>query len=143
MKTILKFFALFICCALFPSCENAPDNNFISQKFSQKVKFERDLSDAYRIANEYAMSLTTTRSSNSRQVAYDDIHYVTTESTRATDGLDTLYYIVNYEGDNGFAIIPRNKLLPDVVVLTEKGNLSMCIVILDIMADRTDGMLTA
>lgn len=122
MKTILKFFALFICCALFPSCENAPDNNFISQKFSQKVKFERDLSEAYRIANEYAMSLTTTRSSNSRQVAYDDIHYVTTESTRATDGLDTLYYIVNYEGDNGFAIIPRNKLLPDVVVLTEKGN---------------------
>ncbi len=123
MKKILKIFSLLFCAGLLFSCENVQDNSVVPQRLSQKVKFERDLSDAYRIAKEYATSLTnTTRSSNSRQIAYNDIHYVTTESTRATDALDTLYYIVNYENDNGFAIIPRNKLLPDVVVLTEQGN---------------------
>lgn len=122
MKKILKIFSLLFCAGLLFSCENVQDNSVVPQRLSQKVKFERDLSDAYRIANEYATSLTTTRSGNSRQIAYDDTHYVTSESTRATNGLDTLYYIVNYEGNSGFAIIPRNKLLPDVVVLTEQGN---------------------
>lgn len=123
MKTALKFLALLVCCAWLSSCENERDNNAISPRLSHKVKFERDLSDAYRIAREYATSLTnTTRSGDSRQIAHNDVHYLTTEATRATDGFDTLYYIVNYEDDKGFAIIPKNKLLPDVVVLTEQGN---------------------
>ena len=123
MKTALKFLALLVCCAWLSSCENEQDNNAISPRLSHKVKFERDLSDAYRIAREYATSLTnTTRSGDSRQIAYNDVHYLTTEATRATDGFDTLYYVVNYEDDKGFAIIPKNKLLPDVVVLTEQGN---------------------
>lgn len=123
MKTALKFLALLVCCAWLSSCENEQDNNAISPRLSHKVKFERDLSDAYRIAREHATSLTnTTRSGDSRQIAHNDVHYLTTEATRATDGFDTLYYVVNYEDDKGFAIIPKNKLLPDVVVLTEQGN---------------------
>lgn len=122
MKRLLKTFVLVVVCATLFACEKEIDNTERTNLSNYKLKIERDIKDAYKIANKYASSLNTTRSASSRQIDYEDVHYLVKESTRSSAESDTLYYIVNYEDNNGFAIIPRSKTLPEVVVLTEKGN---------------------
>lgn len=46
----------------------------------------------------------------------------TTTLSRSASVTDTLLYIVNFDNDNGFAIVPAPKSVPGIFAITESGN---------------------
>ena len=68
---------------------------------------------------------TSTRSqTESTTIKSDQILVKTRPSTRAVGSLDTLYYIVNFTDDSGFAIVAANKNEEPLIAITEKGSFS-------------------
>lgn len=66
---------------------------------------------------------TTTRSkTGSTAIKPNQILVKTRPSTRAVYSLDTLYYIVNFTGESGFAIVAANKNEEPLIAITEKGS---------------------
>lgn len=63
-----------------------------------------------------------TRSATARSIRSERGQCVTTPSTRSGVGTDTLMYVFNFEGDDGFSIIAANRAVDPVLAVAEKGN---------------------
>ncbi len=94
----LSFFAVFLI-----SCEKVED--------IAPNKVSDPLAEVIRIAQEGAAMLDDcdTRASIGRRIARNRISCKVRPSTRSGELDDTLYYVVNYADDAGFAIISANK----------------------------------
>lgn len=75
-------------------------------------------------AQEEFFGATTRSKTGNNAIKTDQILVKTRPSTRAACSLDTLYYIVNFTGDSGFAIVAANKNEEPLIAITEKGSFS-------------------
>lgn len=65
----------------------------------------------------------STRSAAGRRVNAEDITCRTVPSTRSDEGADTLYYVVNFEDDAGFALVAADEKRPNrLLAVTEQGS---------------------
>ena len=82
--------------------------------------------DAIQIATEAVAMLeggATTRSGIKRRVDPSKIKYHVTPTTRSGEGGDTLYYVVNYADNAGFALVSTSRAEGDpLIAVTEQGN---------------------
>ena len=82
--------------------------------------------DAIQIATEAVAMLeggATTRSAVKRRVDPSKIKYHVTPTTRSGEGGDTLYYVVNYADNAGFALVSTSRAEGDpLIAVTEQGN---------------------
>lgn len=65
------------------------------------------------------------RSLASRRINYDGISCKIRPSTRSAGGNDTLYYVVNYADDKGFALVSADESVSDgarLLVVVERGS---------------------
>lgn len=88
---------------------------------------EDPLVEVIRIAQEGAMMLedATTRTSVARRIDRGRISCKVNPATRVGESDDTLYYVVNYADNAGFAIVSANEDAPDgarLIAVTESGN---------------------
>lgn len=51
-----------------------------------------------------------------------DIKVVMNNKSRSGESSDTLMYVVNFEDEQGFAIIPANRTMPELLAVTENGS---------------------
>ena len=53
------------------------------------------------------------------------VAYITCgQNTRSTEGNDTMYYMVNYTDDSGFAVLSANRKIGSVFAISQEGNIS-------------------
>ena len=82
--------------------------------------------DAIQIATEAVAMLeggVTTRSGVKRRVDLSKVKYHVTPQTRSGEGGDTLYYVVNYADNAGFALVSTSRADGDpLIAVTEQGN---------------------
>lgn len=83
----------------------------------------RSIDEAYEIA---AQSLTWFDSADSRSSvrllpAKNEIKVLKSKESRG-ESSDTLMYVVNFQDEEGFAIIPANRNLPEILAVTESGS---------------------
>lgn len=88
---------------------------------------EDALADVIRIAQEGAAMLddAETRSAVGRRIDHGRISCKINPATRAGESDDTLYYVVNYADNAGFAIVSANEEAPDgarLIAVTESGS---------------------
>lgn len=88
---------------------------------------EDALADVIRIAQEGATMLddAETRSAVGRRIDHSRISCKINPATRAGESDDTLYYVVNYADNAGFAIVSANEEAPDgarLIAVTESGS---------------------
>ena len=88
---------------------------------------EDALADVIRIAREGAAMLddAETRSAVGRRIDHSRISCKINPATRAGESDDTLYYVVNYADNAGFAIVSANEEAPDgarLIAVTESGS---------------------
>lgn len=91
---------------------------------SQKINLSEALNNVLPLFEALDGSVTTRLDRR----AISSVDYITVNNkTRSTNaaGEDTLYYIVNYANDNGFAILSADKRLPAVLGISEKGNINL------------------
>ena len=88
---------------------------------------EDPLAEVIRIAQEGAAMLgdAETRSAVGRRIDRSRISCKINPATRAGESDDTLYYVVNYADNAGFAIVSANEEAPDgarLIAVTESGS---------------------
>lgn len=120
MKRLLLLCALAIPC--FMACEK------MDEAVSPDVEQQQDpLADVIRIAMDGASMLEdgATRATANRRVNLDAISCKIHPATRAGEANDTLYYVVNYADNAGFAIVSADEHATDgerLIAVTESGS---------------------
>lgn len=114
-----KLFYILVSAILLTACET---DDWVAPITPQ----DDPLSDIIRIAQEGAMMLedATTRTSVARRIDRGRISCKVNPATRAGVSDDTLYYVVNYADNAGFAIVSANDDAPDgarLIAVTEAG----------------------
>ncbi|MDE7414385.1 MAG: C10 family peptidase [Muribaculaceae bacterium] len=82
--------------------------------------------EAVNNAEKYFAALEDGTRSNKR-TAYN-ISVVGFGGTRGENGkvlTDTLYYLINYENENGFALMSADRRIPELLAISEEGNLDL------------------
>ena len=89
------------------------------------VNATRSLDEALAYADEFFTQFEVdARTRASREV--ESVEYITTgERTRAAGGVDTLFYLVNYAGEQGFALLGRPSQSYDIYAISTEGRLRM------------------
>ncbi len=110
---VLSLFLLAACskeesCAPLPATEQDPRAEIVRIAMEGAAMLDRD---------------AATRAAVGRRVRLDGISCRTKSSTRAEGGTDTLYYVVNFEDDAGFALVAADDRLGDrLLAVTEQGS---------------------
>lgn len=117
MKKIIYLFAF---AALFVACEK-------EEMSTPPLSVEDPLAEVIRIAQEGAAMLddAQTRSVVARRIDRSSISCKINPATRAGEADDTLYYVVNYADNAGFAIVSANENASDgarLIAVTESGS---------------------
>jgi len=115
---------IFIYCTLFIIICSCSDEEHLGMQPSPMMPTNktRNLDEAVSIARN-ALNLLekgSTRATNT-DIDMNNIKYIVSPATRST-GTDTLLYIVDYAGDNGFAIVSANKNTDGLLAVTAHGN---------------------
>lgn len=118
----MKKLLFLICIASIISCES--DITLPGTDTTPMLSNKRSLSEAIDIALR-SLSLIEGQGSRSggRTIDMDNIAYVCDRSTRAADN-DTLMYIVNFDDNEGYAIVSANRNTEGLIAITEKGHLN-------------------
>ena len=116
MKRLLY---LLLVCGLFAVCEQ-------SEIVAPAQPLKASLADVIRIAQEGAAMLNdaTSRTIITRRIDLNRINCRVKPATRANSATDTLYYVVNYADDAGFAIVSANENASDgarLIAVAEAG----------------------
>lgn len=83
----------------------------------------RSINEAIEIANNAAQEFFgVTRAAGGRNADINNVDIITSSLTRSSGSNDTLLYIVNYEDNNGFAVISANKDADALLAVTEQGS---------------------
>ncbi|MBQ3186614.1 MAG: Spi family protease inhibitor [Alistipes sp.] len=117
MKKIIYLFAF---AALFVACEK-------EEMSTPPLSVEDPLAEVIRIAQEGAALLddAQTRSVVARRIDRSSISCKINPATRAGEADDTLYYVVNYADNAGFAIVSADENASDgarLIAVTESGS---------------------
>lgn len=133
MKKFLIFSVAFVTTTLL--CLSCQKEDVVAQMDVATTKSENvqkgktahvSYKDAIQIATEATAMLeggTTTRSGIKRRVDPSKIKYHVTPTTRSGEGGDTLYYVVNYADNAGFALVSTSRAEGDpLIAVTEQGN---------------------
>lgn len=106
------------------ACSNAdeiisssPDKNLTQSAIRSNFDAE---TIAINAVNSFFGQSSDSRSSENRKVK-EVIAYVENTPSRSNSS-DTLMYVVNFEDDGGFVIVPSSKAAEDYLVVTELGN---------------------
>lgn len=121
----MKKLALLTACSLLIVCgctqENLPTGND-DEKGSVSNPNRVSLKDALKISNRLLSRLEGKTRSSERIV--EDVQHVVFEKTRGSGENDTLFYIVNYADNKGFAVLSADKRLAPVYAISESGSIS-------------------
>lgn len=83
----------------------------------------RSINEAIEIANNAAQEFFgVTRAAGGRNADVNNVDIITSSLTRSSGSNDTLLYIVNYEDNNGFAVISAKKDADALLAVTEQGS---------------------
>lgn len=83
----------------------------------------RSINEAIEIANNAAQEFFgITRAGGGRIVDVNNVDIITSSLTRSSGNNDTLLYIVNYEDNNGFAVISASRNADALLAVTEQGS---------------------
>lgn len=118
----MKKLLFLICIASLISCES--DIILPETDTTPMSSNKRSLGEAIDIATR-SLSLIEGQGTRSggRTIDMDNIAYVCDRSTRAADN-DTLMYIVNFDDNEGYAIVSANRNTEGLIAITEKGHLN-------------------
>ena len=78
--------------------------------------------EAIEVANKGLASLVG-RSTRGRSVK--NVEVFGSAPTRTSSSVDTMFYIVNYEGNGGFAVVSADRRLEPLYAISDEGNLSL------------------
>lgn len=113
------------------SCQKsvADDNNFVSRSsintFVEQPKLiplENALASLNDFLSETEDLMPDTRSGNRRVIASVDKYYMKGVPTRSSDALPDAY-IVNFEDDEGFAVLGAQDWQDEIIAVTESGSI--------------------
>lgn len=106
-----------------PSPNNEPDSK---NQIGYSIPLQDALDELEEILNATNADQTTTRANGEKrtiknvEVVYGDGYSHTTRSSDA----DSLFYIVNFENDKGYALLGADKRADGVIALVDKGSLT-------------------
>ena len=126
MKLHLFYLGLAIAASLFATSCAENEMGAIEPEKSAKP-YIRTPEDALRIANEAALMLDSisTRATSRYAKSLQSVQTIKKSMTRSAGSnisSDTIMYIVNYENEQGFAVVSANMETVDLLALTENGS---------------------
>jgi len=113
---------------LFTACQK---EDFLMQKgdfnaTAQNVNPHRvTLKEALSTANDLFSQLEDGQTRSVRQVKNVKYLLNNTSNTRSETSADTLFYLVNYEGDTGFALLSADARMAPVLAISSEGTLDL------------------
>ena len=119
MRKIL--FVMFAALA-FVACEKEPfvqANDFMERELSNKVSLNQALVYAENSIN----GIGTSTRSTSRKVKSSEI-FVAKPSTRSAESEEVSFYLINYEDNEGFAMVSTDSRTTPVYAYSDEGNLT-------------------
>lgn len=123
MKKLIKIFTSVL---LLSACSE--HDVLIENEDSQSEKAVqseiRTIDEAYDIAAKAISWIGDGESRTSVRLlpSKRDIKVVMNNKSRSGESSDTLMYVVNFEDEQGFAIIPANRTMPELLAVTENGS---------------------
>lgn len=118
-----KFLNVLVICILFGACS---EDLSIQDKFQPDEKVENSkfipIEEALLHADELFSKIGDNTRSSMRNVI--SVECVKSLQTRSEADNDTLYYIVNYQNEEGFAVLSANRDLGYVYAISDEGHLS-------------------
>ena len=121
-----KFIKIFTSVLLLSACSE--HDVLIENEDSQSEKAVqseiRTIDEAYDIAAKAISWIGDGESRTSVRLlpSKRDIKVVMNNKSRSGESSDTLMYVVNFEDEQGFAIIPANRIMPELLAVTENGS---------------------
>lgn len=118
---IICFFAGWACSSDYDKQELRLSNEGISEKATFISSPYRSEDEAVALALSAANQLyeVESRTSNHKKVA--NVKAITATESRSSK-LDSLIYVVNFEDNEGFALVPVSSMAEPVLAVTQKGN---------------------
>lgn len=113
--------------AVLASCTNAIEDGLVVNKQLQSTSqqsYVRSREEVSEIALD-ALDLTGKHCSRSENVYLENVIPVLKPLSRSNTNADTLFFIANYSGENGFCVIAADKRIDPLIAVTEKGNYSV------------------
>lgn len=127
IKNILFYaLALALTSALYCCSEQDEQVGYVQSPLNTETRPIRSYSEALEIAKS-AVSMfdddVTTRTASTREISLSDSKvYLKKSGTRGADNInDTLMYVFNFEGDQGFAIVSASRETEPLLAITETG----------------------
>ena len=121
----MKKLLFIILSAIFFSCsmEDVPKEISKMEQAGNKIQPE----DAVKKACEYMNRIfPQTRGENRSDYSIISLQKVTTRSPQSNQEYpDTLYYVINFTDEKGFAIMGADNRLPDLLAISDTGNLNL------------------
>lgn len=127
----IQFLALAFLVTVLMGC------NSEEPSFSHNTDNASETTISYRVGLDEALkkiepmmnSLDGVHSTRSSPRTIDDITYIVNNKTRnqgnANNVADTLFYIVNYNDNRGFAILAADKRIPSIMAISNSGNIEL------------------
>lgn len=94
---------------------------FCSESISV-IPLEDAMSSLEQFLSEVEGDFCATRAGSTRKIESVDVHYSDLYATRSGESLPDAY-IVNFEDDEGFAVLGANTAVASIVAVTEKGHI--------------------
>lgn len=127
MKKSVYLFLVVLSLIMVNSCDKNTATIDLEQPAVAKIEAGyRTVNDAIAIA-EKATSMLTAESvtrSNIRRVDISNIGMLMSDNSTRAEALDadTLMYIVNFEDNQGFALVPKNEKAPELLAIADSGS---------------------
>lgn len=110
---------------LFYSCSETDQDDTFDSSQSACPSSLRSVEEAIAIANDAAgMTQSLATRSLTKTADTQNVEIITGRQTRSTSSNDTLLYVVNYTGGQGFAVISARRDKEGLLAVTEKGSFS-------------------
>lgn len=126
-----RLFLMFACVVLLAACEKEPLEvrtdlqseesleTVINNRVSQGVAVER------AIAAINGLKESTETRAAALKVAKMQVLGSHTAATRSADAIDTLFYLINFEDEQGFALVAADERNTNVFMMAEEGSLDV------------------
>lgn len=139
----MKKLIYLLICTLFTACTqdyppSVTDAKLSSENQSYRVSPEESVTTALSCVSGLSAS---TRSGIKKEVKSIDVISSTSMKTRSSNSSDTLLYVVNFENDEGFAIVGADKRMPPIYAVSDEGNFDIDVTankgLIDVMTNIT------
>lgn len=120
MKNIVFYLSILLC--LFCSCsdEQMKFENGLAESTAENTRVDIKTALARAVKMFCKIEGSSTRSRKVAQIRYLHVD----AQTRVGKGLDSLYYLINYADDGGFAVAGADTRLDEIYAISESGHLN-------------------